>query len=304
MNNTLHKQLKVSFDGFTLPVLGAIILKVEAQEVSDNLQRYLQIVTTTGDNVTVSVDGSGFFTVGSEQEHKTSLTFTGARGFYFDNTHSYNIKIESKYNVKQINGATPNANKKMMFDIDLNLMSYLPGLTYSNLAFSKIHGDISAFGNSPLVTSLFLRYSYAEGDISELAGCTSLTDLRIDNTNIGGDISGAGTLTNITKFQAYSSNISGSIESFVAAQIAEGRTSVSYSTPIIFDKATTYLTFGGELKKQATYTFLTWDSASKIAVYTGGSGTIESTERVYAKGATAEEIAAWEAAGKTVYVVD
>jgi hypothetical protein len=98
-----------------------------------------------------------------------------------------------------------------------------------------------------------------------------------------------------------SENISGTTESFVSGQITNGRSTVTYSNAIRIDSLLRCCTFGGNNYNQA-YAFVTWESASKIAIYSGAS-TISDCTTVYTKGYTAEE-AASAFAGKTIVRVD
>lgn len=104
--------------------------------------------------------------------------------------------------------------------------------------------------------------------------------------------------SNLTKF--IYRTLTGSIEDFVALQIEAGFTVRNSSNPVETNALSAGVTFGGETHAAGTG-FLTWESESKI-IYYRGTSIADSTE-VYAKGATAEEITAWENAGKTVVVI-
>ena len=63
-----------------------------------------------------------------------------------------------------------------------------------------------------------------------------------------------------------------------------------------------YATFGGTKYNEATYCYISWSSASVITIYVGANG-YANCPRIYAKGATQDQIAAWQAAGKTIVQV-
>ena len=137
-------------------------------------------------------------------------------------------------------------------------------------------------------------------DLSDLSYLTKLETLKVRYvTGIGGTLEDLARLTSLNSVGFMDTHVSGTIEGFVAAQIGNGR--ATETTGIVWQNITrTNETFGGNHYTTVTG-LLTWDSASKITIY--NASTKESATTVYAKGATAGEISAWESAGKTVVVV-
>jgi hypothetical protein len=119
--------------------------------------------------------------------------------------------------------------------------------------------------------------------------------------NIAGNIVDLCDKTSIKNISAWGNRITGDIYDFVTGQIEHGRETVSAESAISIDQAFSYLKFRGNTYSLGGNVFVTWESANKIILYVGNS--IAQANKVVALGASASEIAEWQAAGKTVIVV-
>ena len=192
-----------------------------------------------------------------------------------------------------------------------NLEGTWDGFTNVNIfgiTGSKIGGTLATFPR--VATKLDITDNQrVYGSIDDLADTTNLTSISaIRSYNIsGGHLESLGRNVNIntiviSELRDYS-GFNGSVEAFVAAQVAAGRTTCTIDNRILCPWLLYVATFGGQKYQLRGYMYLTWDSASKITIYQGGTGGIAAATRVLAKGATQQEIAAWEQAGKTVTVI-
>lgn len=183
--------------------------------------------------------------------------------------------------------------------------------TYLQLSGTKVSGTLAqllaipAYQNKSAIDVSVL--TEVGGDISALADETQLVTFNaVNNRQIFGSIESLVKLTNLTTLSlagAYANAFTGSIENFVAGQIANGRSQVTISNKIFCPWILTYATFGGNYYTTMGGHWLTWDSASKITIYYSTTSAFDNYSHVYAKGATAEEITAWENAGKIVHII-
>lgn len=205
---------------------------------------------------------------------------------------------------------------------DVSVLKNLPNLNYAY--FVKCNGDFGFIRNSPLLEVLkaydspsglmllsdvsdtvknLSAQNIGKGDLSSLTSNAGMISIELENTDVTGSITDIGGLTSLDTFNLFRTSVTGSIEDFVAAQVNAGRT--SFSGEFRCYSALSFLTFGGNTYPDEAYQnhFFTWDGANKIVVYTGDYE-LANCPRVYAKGATQQEIDAWEQAGKTVTVIE
>lgn len=323
MENCLIQSLKGNVNNPSLPKVGALKLKIVNSTAQSSLSKQGVVINAVGDT-RVETTGSGYFGKGSladmETHHYTDETFSDPTGNFVFSEGDYYVNVFNKYNIK---GFRVNSNTSSIINVNIDELKYsinleelvvsknsygdvanlaeLTLLTVCNLSSSLIEGNTSVFADKTSLTELQLTNSKVTGDIEDFANLTALTDLRCAATAIGGDISSLGKLTSLTTLNLRSSKVRGSVEGFVAAQIENGRTSVS--TPISTPQILTYATFGDNLYSEATNSWLKWESSSKITVFANGTSYSDALN-IYAKGATAEEIEAWEQAGKTVIEIE
>ena len=181
-------------------------------------------------------------------------------------------------------------------------MTALKKLTLSNA--KNIIGDIANLANmTSLIELTMSNCENVSGDISAFANMRDLTFLLCNGTSISGNIESLGNLTSVTEFVLHKTNVTGTVEGFVEGQVAAGRTSCAL--PIHFHSLTSLAKFGG-VKRETDpniFNYISWESTSKIVVYVGTNSGYNNATTVYAKGATSEEISAWQSAGKTVVVI-
>ena len=198
------------------------------------------------------------------------------------------------------------SNSKVHGDLGKLLSNRIIGIYIS---FSEtditLNFDTTHFTFKKSTQGFLITRTNSTGSIDNVDWPTNITSIYIsENPGITGNITSFGKCINLNQLATANTGITGSIEDFVAAQIANGRESV-VSYGISNAGWTQCCTFGG-VKYPQSRQILFWDSASKITIYSGldSSYNIDTANRVYAKGATAEEIAAWQAAGKAVTVIN
>jgi hypothetical protein len=341
MGNCLMTKLKASVNNDNLPIFGKITINVvPLSEISDSEQQSIYI---EGTDFTVEVSGGGYFSenyadLETPSSCLTSQTYQNGVVLYFANVAS-TIRITNT--ITNISVQSINVWNDSIFAVDLKTIAYsqslnslqvwqnsdvsvlknLPNLIYAY--FVKCNGDFGFVRNSPLLEELraydsssglillsdvsdtvkiLAANNIGKGDLSSLTSKTGLGTLELENADVTGSITDIGGLTSLETFNLFGTSVTGSIEDFVAAQVNAGRT--SFSGEFRCYSALSFLTFGGNTYPNEAYQthFLTWNG-NKIVIYTG-DGELANCPRVYAKGATAQEIAAWEQAGKTVIVIN
>lgn len=273
-------------------------------------------LSTTG-NYMALVDGSG--NVGS---YTNTLTIPASQ-----NTTIQVMNVTCVINVDKAEALRlfylpTNASQHSIISVRLGSLSAATALSELRLSFSASSGDIASLadctgleylaldacsgitGDVASLASLNPDHAYINqtgvtGDISAFSGWTNIEVLLFYNTALGGNIVSMGSLTSLmyTGFDGIAtSKCSGSVEEFVAAQIAAGRTTCSLgSTNAETLRIITLLhnfTFGGSKILSGTtlyYTAVTWESASKIAVFAGTGSNVADLTHVYAKGYTQQE---------------
>jgi hypothetical protein len=233
-----------------------------------------------------------------------SSTSTNVSQDFYTLLGNLDFRIENKYNLKSLF-----VGGRIAFDVKQLSYCDLSDKIQAEYAIGNLD-EIVQFPNSKEINfdnpalSLSIKNDI-EGSIAAFSNCTACEKLLIrNNQKLTGNIELLGKLTNLKELRVDSDfGISGTIERFVAAQIDNGRTAVSQENAIkIYSATAGALRFGGNVYNPKVDEYLTWESANKIIIYAGNSAT--DYTKVLAKGATAEEIAAWEAAGKTVTVVN
>lgn len=138
--------------------------------------------------------------------------------------------------------------------------------------------------------------------LEKLTTLSDLGEVQMYSPNVIGELKDIGNLIKLSSVNFNGCSVGGDIIDFVSAQVANGRSSITASSPISMYSGLSYLTFNGNTYSENTGSFLTWQSASKIALYAGGEP-ISSCTKVYTYGYTQQEA---EAAfpGKTIIRVD
>lgn len=276
MKNCLLTKCKGIVNNDSLVALGVLRIKVTQETITNYDQQKLvvkgmgvKISTPGANNVATSIDGNGNLV---NPQESITLANDLMTTLWFSNGN-YNIEIDSKYELVHLyctmsNSLTP------IFKFDLSDLSYCKALT-----------SLAPFKGT--------------GSFEYIKDLTNLNTLYLIGPNFTGSIDDLGALTLLNNLQIYGgSSITGSIESFVAAQRSHERTETD--TPINCDYLMCYIPFHGYTVSTTLRRInLSW-TATKIIVYCGSQVGYQNATDIYEKGCTAEEIAAWQAAGKTV----
>ena len=139
--------------------------------------------------------------------------------------------------------------------------------------------------------NLVANISFNVKDI-EFATEVESFDVRY-TTTISGNIANLGRMTALTSVGLALSGVTGALEDFVSKQVESGKS--SNTTGITWPNITRFNETLGGLHFETVSGLLTWESASKIAVY--NANTISGATDVYVKGYSATEIAEKTASG-------
>ena len=280
----LVTRLKGVVNNDSLPLLGVLRIKaIERSETISDSKQY-RIGFAFNKPTTIRVDGNGYFATSAADLNDESKRYTefevpvNANETYFYFKHdTYNIYIDDKYALTKIFCSTETGSKKTIFEI-----------------------NVEDFEGCQALNRMFLTYcgeGRAIGTINAKAAyLPTINGINIGGTSIISNTAVLGKAISLTNLTVYLSESTGSFEEFVSTQCENGNTSGE-----IPNSGGTLVkwTFGGV--KQRTggtgNSVISWVGTEKIIV-------IYSDAHVYAKGATAEEIAAWENAGKTVHVIE
>lgn len=281
-NQCLVTRLKAAIQNDNLPLFNTI--KLTAHSITSNVELLsrLRISTYGGDGVTIKVDGDGYFATSyanlsdeTKRLTETTVTSTSSTGVdFFFKKGEYNVLLYNANNIKKI---------------------MINGQTASGYV-TVLQADLSEFKNNPGINQLDLNLSSATGSINDLPSTIHI--LYLSNTpNVIGNLDELARRCTFTNIFITNTGIIGSVENFVAGQISQGVTESTISQRGFG----TRLTFGGIVRNIEDSKCLSWTGTDKIII--GDDTTVEASTSIWVKGATSEEISAWEAAGKTVVVI-
>lgn len=264
----LLTKLRGSASNVELPKLGAMNITItQNPSLSGGV---IDIYIKPSETIKVS----GYCSTGSDSPdtYQTVEIQSGQQTLHCKNIDQV-IEIENKYALQRIEPVT-SANKYYIA-INANDLEYTEQL---EVVDAIISGRLAALNKSTLLR-INASDSPITGVLSDLSNAVELGRIDISKTNIFG-----------------------TIEDFVSGQVASGRNSPS--NPILSLGLLFQVKFGGNNYGRSFDSFgLTWNMTSKIIVGLGGRNE-SSWTTVYAKGATSEEISAWQQAGKTVVVIE
>lgn len=268
-NNCLLTKLKGTVNNDNLPIYETLVVEHIAVTTTADL-----FILYANDGISMIIDSDEITEVFDVSNNAHALPWT--INFTVASNYSQIVRVKQKGKLKI-------KSKYALNGID--------SLNKGNIHVSLL-SDF-AYKNSPVSANyLKLGNSNVSGDISILAENTpALQEINLQEcSKVTGTASDLGAFTNATVLTILHTQITGSIEEFVAAQIAHGRTSVDDANNIYSNAILGQLTFGGSTHV-ASYGRITWESASKIAVYTGAEALTNCTH-VYCKGYTQEEATA------------
>lgn len=290
--------------------MDCLITKLKATVANDNLPFFdsvniypkqsdlymykLTIVSRTP--VTVDAFGSYYFSTTFGGEHIT--TYTSNNLVLYLPGIDGKVRINNKGEITQFK-----CEKIKQSDGTGWYQDPLPVVDVAELASSPVtafvvggcgYGDFSSVVDMDTCTNVYFGYSsYDNASIAYLP--KNATNYALQECNLGGNIA---LLGRCSKFRTIYLNpdITGTVEELVASFVANGRTTTigAGKGNITIRYASSSNTFGGYTLSASSFV-LDFNGTSYIVVTSGTT--------VYAKGATAEEIAQWEADGKTVVVV-
>lgn len=292
-NKCLVTRLKAAIQNDELPLFNTIKLRAVATPttISTITDVYKLEIGTNDDGVTIKVDGDGYFAETYENLSDPNMRYTemylvnttNRKKLYFHNSN-YNVYIQDANNLNSIylyaTGTGITNVKRTLLELDLNEFRNISGLKQCSLSYSNSYGDISNIPST--VTNFSCASTTITGDISSLANKCIFDGSK--------------------RFIIYSTGITGSVEDFVNGQVSLGSIENTISARGLLSQ----LSFGS-VKYMNYGNVLYWAGVERIFV--GESKTSQNPtnfdicETIYAKGATAEEIAQWEEDGKTVVVI-
>lgn len=283
MTKCLVTRLKAAIQNDDLPLFNTIKLTTHSISPNAELLARLRISTHGGDGVTIKVDGDGYFATSyanlsdeTKRLTETTVTTTSSTGVnFFFKKGAYNLYLYNASNIKKI---------------------MINGQSSSGLV-TVLQVDLSEFKNNPGIMQLDLNQASAAGSINDLPSTISILYL-LNTPNVTGNLDELARKCVFTNIFIGNTSITGSVENFVAGQVSQGVTELTISQRGFG----TRLTFGGIVRNIENDRCLSWNGTDKIII--GNDTTVEASTSIWVKGATSEEISAWEAAGKTVVVVD
>lgn len=302
-NNCLLTKLKSVVQNDNLVKLGEMSLTVKSVDSPTTEQSGVRFITGAG-AITLTAPGLYLATSfeGLTNEPKSTITIPAntTQSIYFANGN-YKVSLSNKYALVTLESLSSTAHIGII-SWDITEVIYNNTKNFDMNCNKDCYGNISNINANSLFGFRQFRTDNAPitGDIAGFSNSTNCTIIELANCEeIKGDIKSLGSLININSLLLRLTGVTGTIEEFVAAQVAAGRTSCS-NLKCWYILSGTNVTFGGQHFYGADY--LKWeDSGNKIIMF--NENTIEASSKIWAKGATAEEIAAWEQAGKTVVVV-
>lgn len=230
MENCLVTKLKASVNNENLPILNTVKFFKDEVQSSYNVNLYIQLVPADGKTLTAYLSDGKVFLDNSGNPMSNTLTISSSNIIHVP-LDSCTMYIKNKNNIKNFFSTFYN------FSVPLSEFSYCTNIEVLKLYLSGDTKDISM--NTKIVEFNSYTQSKVSGNLSDFGKCTSLAKLNI----------------NSNKFD-------GSIEAFVAAQRANGRTSVSSSSPIEITLTHSLVTFNGQDASKARIANLYWDGTT------------------------------------------
>ena len=211
----LLTKLKASVNNDALRLFDGVRIELEPHTDGNPVKGYINFLAATK----AYLRGDGQFTNSSGTPIGKVMDISGGLVEFCTTPEGGILEFEGRSFVDSIE----------MFDytsMDLAEVTYLDNMV--DLKVTKPFGDISSL-NPEIMRSLsylsLYKASELTGDISSLKDFTTLTSLYATQLyNVTGNIAILGKLTSLTFMQLADSQIYGSLESFVAAQRSNGRT--------------------------------------------------------------------------------
>lgn len=282
-NKCLVTRLKAAIQNDDLPLFDTVKFEVISDTSTQaNNWRIGLSVHDAEEGIVVKVDGNGYFTNAyadlsdeTKRMTQTTISSTAFKNLYFA-PGPYNVYVSNAHNIKDISIEGVN---KSCIKLDLTELRNCNNLLSLRASQGRVSGAIS---NVPSTMNdlMFRLCTDVYGNIKDIAyRCIFSERLWIQN-----------------------SGITGRVEDLVAGQVSQG---VDTYTSRLFGnfgsiRTGTNLTFGGTTPT-VEFHYFSWSGTSRIIA--ADVTPIENATTIYAKGATSEEISAWETAGKTVVVI-
>ena len=310
MSRCLITKLKEAATGGDLPKVGRLTIGAVLNSNADSDSQTIILRVVEGGSAIVTTTGNGYFALSYDGLEEPSQRLTRYvvensdtnQSLYFSAQGGYEIYIDNKYDLTRFSLGNNGTGVHTSFEFNIEDLEYCTNLTNIQCLYpgTKITGDISHLSRLVNLTGLAIvggspsaNVTPITGDISSISNLTKLCSLP--------------TGTSGNQLILYGTNVTGAIEDFVAGQVANGRTN-SPSVGIRVRGWQYQMTFGGTTHSDVgtftAYNRLIWEGTSRIFLKLGTSSyTSTDMTTIWAKGATAEEISAWETAGMTVYVI-
>lgn len=326
MSNCLVTKLNGSVNNDLLPAVGCFIIHVTKQanptqatqkfdfgpESSNKFSFKIEVIQKDkgyfAENYADTIDG------GTVANRKTEWTTTLAnRTIYFKND-DFDVIVTNKYNLSRLIFGASQSIERDAIEYSLSLrtltyrsavndLSWLKGLSLlQDVALSSSTGNTSNLQNS--IQNFSCLSCDIEGNVSDFKEMTSLQSIQITRElssgnpdNFTGALDELGSIASLRSFDVRDYNVTFDVGSFVTKQIAAGNTTpnvVAVDGCVGITGFAGSTTFRGQSVGTELSNRLYWNGSSKIIFYSGTTGGNKNTAtKVYAYGASAEEIAEW-----------
>lgn len=325
MSNCLVTTLNGSVNNDLLPKVGCFIIHITKQAnptqttqkfefgpLSSNLYSFtIEVIQKDkgyfAENYADTIDG------GTEANRKTKwTTMLSNRTIYFKNDN-FDVIVTNKYNLSRLNfGASQSIErdaieysgslKSLIYHSTVNDLSWLKNLSIQDVSLSFSTGNTSNLQNS--IRNFTCLKCDIEGNVSDFEEMTSLQVIQITRNiglgnpdNFSGALDELGSIASVRSFDVRDYNVTFDVGSFITKQITAGNTTPNVVAADGCFGITGFAgstTFRGQSVGTNLYNRLYWNGSSKIIFYSGTTGPDKSTAtKVYAYGASAEEIAEW-----------
>lgn len=238
MNECLVTKLKSSVNDDNLRLVGEI--RVVKNSGMENNGENCYIGIASSETMEATILNEGYFCLSTGEK---DVTVGKTKDFTSDLWVSAGsvVRIAPRYMVTRINFSR--------LSMDLSDLSYLENLTNLTIKGNGIKGNIESLSVSPLSdVQITDTGDNVVGSLESIKDLSKLTSISINRTRISGDIAKCfGKSVGLSNMQIAESEMSGSIESFVAKQISNGRTSGTVYLP--YAKLCGKVTFEGLLLK-------------------------------------------------------
>jgi hypothetical protein len=255
MGNCLVKKLKEVVNNDNLPIMGCVIVNIDAVANPDYANRYIAVngsadftIKVLGGNI---VDGAGqalyneviYHSIDGKRSYRISNdtcrivipkyalnllklpyeAYIDIASLSYSSINNLDARLNAKTtgNIEMFNGKT-----MTLLAEGTSLYGDVSNIIFNSISLTDNRAVVGNLAVSDNINAIIVRRTNVVANLSDWAAKTTLTTLSLDGADkITGDISNLGALKNLSNVSMRNIPITGSIESLAEGLLAAGKTS-------------------------------------------------------------------------------